>query len=316
MHADARIYVAGSRTFVGRAIVERLAAEGFTRVVGFGDDEPNATDPAAVDRFFADVRPEYVFVTAGAQAGIAGNVKRPADLMIDNLRVVASVIPAAQRHGAVKLLYLGSSCIYPKQAAQPFHPDMLWTGPVEPTSDAYATAKLAGVKLVDAIRRQHGTSFIAAIAADAYGPGDDFSVENSHVGAGLIRRAHEARVAHAPVLEIWGTGTPRREFIYVDDLASACLFAMRHYDAPAPINLGVGQTTSIADLARLVCDVVGYTGQLRFDTSRPDGIPLKGLDSSTLRELGWQPTWDLRRGLEATYAWYARALAPVESPRA
>ena len=280
MQADARIFVAGSRTFVGRAIVARLTADGFTRVVGANDDEPDPTDPAAVDRFFADVQPEYVFVTAGAQAGIAGNVKRPADLMTNNLLVVASVIPAAQRHGARKLLYLGSSCIYPKQAAQPFHPDALWTGPVEPTSDAYATAKLAGVKLVDAVRRQHGTSFISAISADAYGPGDDFSAENSHVGAALVRRAHEARIANAPVLEIWGTGTPRREFIYVDDLASACLFAMRQDDDGAPINLGTGVTTSIADLAREVCDVVGFKGELRFDTSRPDGLPLKGLDSA------------------------------------
>jgi GDP-L-fucose synthase len=240
--------------------------------------------------------------------------------MIDNLLIAASVLPAACRHGAKTLLYLASSCTYPKLAPQPFRTETLWTGPVEPTSAAYAVAKLAGMTLADAYRRQHGVTFISAIGADAYGPHDDFSPERSHVVGALLRRMHEAREQGAASLEIWGTGTPRREFIYVDDLAAACLFVMRRYDGAAPINLGVGVTRSIAELAHAVRDVVGYQGELRFDTSRPDGMPLKGLDSSALRALGWTPAWELRAGLEATYQWYladigaaGRAPRPIPS---
>jgi len=301
----ARFFVAGSTTMIGRALVKRLSAEAGTQLVGV-DSEPDLADAAAVDRFFATARPTQVFVVAGRQAGIAGNQKYPADLMLDSLRIAAAVIPAAQRHGTTALLYLASSCTYPKLASQPFRPEALWTGPVEPTSGAYAVAKLAGMTLAEAYRRQYGVRFVNAIAADAYGPGDDFSPENSHVVGALVRRVHEAREASAATVDVWGTGTPRREFIYVDDLADACLFALRRYDGDQPINLGTGVTTSVAELANAVRDVVGYRGDVRFDPSRPDGMPLKGLDSGVLRALGWAPRWTLPAGLAETYQGFLR----------
>jgi GDP-L-fucose synthase len=296
-----RLFVAGSTTMVGRALVRQLESDPDVQLVGLADEEPRLTDPAAVDRFFAATRPDRVLIVGGKQAGIAGNQRYPADLMIDNLLIAASVIPAASQHGTKKLLYLASSCTYPKHAPQPFQPDALWTGPVEPTSAAYAVAKLAGMTLADAYRRQQHHAFVSAIAADAYGPDDDFSLDNSHVVGALMRRMHEARESGAPAVDIWGTGTPRREFIFVDDLADACLFVMRAYDGEAPINLGTGTTTSIAELASLIRDVVGYRGELRFDTTRPDGMPLKGLASGVLHGLGWQPKWPLAAGLERTY---------------
>lgn len=298
-----RVFVAGSTTFAGAAIVRRLSEPGVT-LVGIGADEPDLGTPAAVDQFLAEARPDVVIVAAGAQAGIAGNQRRPADLLTDNLLVAAAVIPAAVRHGVKRLLYLASSCIYPKAAPQPFAVGSLGTGPVEPTSSAYAHAKLAGVALVAACRAQHGVSFISAVPGDVYGPGDDFSPEDSHVAAALVRRMHEAKVAGAPRVDVWGSGTPRREFLYVDDLADACAFVLEHYDEAAPINIGTGVTTSTADLATAVRDVVGYTGEIRFDPSRPDGLPLKGLDSGPLQALGWRPSWDLAAGLDNTYAWF------------
>lgn len=303
MDADSRLYVAGSRTMIGAALVRRLAAAGLP-VVGADDEEPDLTNRGAVDHFFEDARPTHVFVAAGRTAGIGGNLAFPADLMLDNLLVGTHVIPAAWRAGVQKLLYLSSSCTYPKHAPSPWAPSSLWTGPVEPTSAAYAVAKLAGVELCRAYRRQHDAPFITAIGADAYGPGDDFSEAQSHVVGALIRRMHRATLEHAPVVEVWGSGTPRREFIYVDDLAEACLFAMRQYDEPEPINLGTGADASIAQLAAAVRDVVGFEGELRFDRSKPDGLPLKSLDSSVLRDLGWGPRWSLRDGLAETYRWY------------
>lgn len=304
MTTGPRIFVAGADTMKGRALVRRLTASGATRVVGLGDDAPDLRDPADVERFFAATKPEHVYVVAGKHAGIAGNQRFPADLMIDNLLIAASIIPAAARHGTERLLYLASSCTYPKAAPQPFRADSLWTGPVEPTSRAYAVAKLAGMTLTDAYRRQFGVRFISAIGADAYGPEDDFSAENSHVVGALLRRVHEARSNRAPAIEIWGTGTPRREFIYIDDLADGCIFAMAHYDGAEPLNIGTGLTTSIGELAALIREVVGYEGDLRFDTTRPDGMPLKGLDSTPLRTLGWGTSWDLRAGLSSTYQWF------------
>ena len=285
---------------IGKALVRVLAVDQPPEV----PDDPPFEDPAAVDRFFRDARPEYVFLVAGKTAGIRGNQECPADLMADNTLVAAHVIPAAWRHGVKKLLYLASSCIYPKLAPQPLSVGALWSGALEPTSAPYAVAKLTGVALCDAYRRQHGARFISAIAADAYGPEDDFTPERSHVVGGLIRRIHDAHVTQASTVSIWGSGAPRREFIYVDDLADACAFAMRQYDAPEPVNLGVGSSTSIAELAAMVQEVVGYCGTLGFDRSRPDGTPLKGLDSSRIHGLGWRPSWDLRRGLSSTYAWF------------
>lgn len=305
MDPRARVYVAGEATLVGSALIRRLTALGVTNVVA--DDA--CGDRAAVERLFTMARPEYVFVAAGQTAGIDGNQRFPAELMIDNLQVAGRLIPAAWQFGVRKLQYLASSCIYPKLAPQPLQVASLWSGPLEPTSAPYAVAKLAGVTLCEAYRRQHGAAFISAIAADAYGPGDDFSPERSHVVGALLRRMHEAKCTGAPSVDVWGSGEPRREFIYVDDLADAAIFAMQRYDRAAPINLGTGTYTSIAELAAIVREVVGYPGDLRFDRSRPDGMPFKGLDSTTLRELGWRPAWTLRDGLKQTYDWFvARAL--------
>jgi GDP-L-fucose synthase len=307
MDRDARIYVAGGKTFIGQALLARLAAAGFSRLVGVGTDEPDLADRAAVDRFFTHVRPDYVFVVGGRSAGIAGNQQFPADLMLDNLQVAVHTIPAAWRSGVRKLLYLSSSCTYPKAAPQPLAPQALWTGPVEPTSAAYAIAKLAGLELCIAYRAQYGALFVTAISADAYGPGDDFDRENSHVAAALLRRMHEARDANKPIVEVWGSGAASREFIFVEDLADACIFAMQHYEGVEPLNIGTGRYTTIAELVEIIRDVIGYTGDIRFDRSRPDGMPFKGLDSTRLRELGWQPAWSLHRGLTQTYEWFVRA---------
>jgi len=301
MDPHAHIFVAGGGTLTGAALRRRLAAGGFCRLVGAGEEEPDPTRQEAVEHFFERVRPEYVFVTAGKTAGIAGNQRAPAELMCDNLEVAGHIVPAAWRFGVRKLLYLASSCVYPKYAPQPLRPESLWSGPLEQTSAAYAVAKLAGITLCQAFRQQHGAPFVTAISADAYGPGDDCSLENSHVIPGLLRRIHNARVSDAPTVEIWGSGRPVREFLYADDLADACIFTMEHHDDDAPLNLGTGVQTSIADLAVLVQTVVGYRGELRFDTSKPDGIPFKGLDSSRIHSLGWQPSVDLREGLERTY---------------
>ena len=305
MGKPTHLWIAGASTVTGQALSRLAAADpAWTLVDGA---HVNLADPAAVDGFLEQVQPEAVVVSGGDHAGIGGNLRRPADLMTNNLLIAAGVIPAAHRHGVRRLLYLGSSCIYPRAAAQPFAPDALWTGPVEPTSAAYATAKLAGVRMVSAYRAQHHVAFISAVAADVYGPGDDFSPDDSHVVAALIRRAEDARTTGAASLSIWGSGTPRREFIYADDLASACLFVLKNYDADEPINLGTGETTSIAELAEIICDVVGFRGKLEFDTSKPDGVPLKGLDSSRLRDLGWRPSTELRDALAKTVDWYRAA---------
>lgn len=303
LNPQSRVFVAGAKTMLGRALVRRLEYQGLKGLVGL-DESPDLREARSVDRFFADARPEFVFVAAGRTAGISGNQQYPADLMLDNLLVAAHVIPAAWRYGATKLLYLASSCTYPKNAAQPLAVDSLWIGPVEPTSGAYAVAKLAGVRLCEAYRQQHGVRFIAAIKADAFGPGDDFHPSNSHVVAGLLRRMHEAKLARVSVVDIWGTGAPRREFIYVDDLADASIFLMHHYDGAEPINIGTGITTSVRELAEIVRGIVGYEGDLRFDASRPDGMRLKGLDSSPLCALGWKAASDLTAALARTYEWF------------
>lgn len=297
------VFVAGASTALGQALVRRLRAEPGVRLVGL-DGGPNLSERSEVDQFFGDTRPAAVIVAAGRAAGIAGNQRFPADLMLDNLLVAAHVIPAAFRHGAGKLLYLGSSCIYPRLAAQPLVVSSLWTGPVEPTSGPYAVAKLAGLTLCEAYRRQHGAKFITAIKADAFGPGDEFDSANSHVVGALIRRLHDARTSGAATLEVWGSGAPRREFIYICDLADACVFLLRRYDGDEPINVGTGVSTSIRELAERLKEIVGFQGRLTFDSTRPDGAPLKGLDSSPLRQMGWAPAWDLNTALAKTYAWF------------
>lgn len=304
MSESRRVLVTGIDTMIGAAIARRFEADEEYELVGAAG-QPDWRDAHAVDRFFADTAPDEVVVAAGRTAGIAGNQRYPADLMIDNLLVASHVVPAAWRQGTQKLLYLGSSCVYPRHAPQPFASDALWTGPLEPTSAAYATAKLAGMTLCDAYRQQYGVQYMSAVIADVYGPGDDFSTDGSgHVVSALMSRMHEARRAGAPSITIWGSGTPRREFLYVDDLADAVVFVMRRHDGSGVINIGTGTTTSIRELAEIEREIVGFEGELQFDATRPDGAPLKGLDSAPLRALGWAPSWPLRAALKSTYEWF------------
>lgn len=304
MDTAARVFVAGGDTLPGTALLELLPGRGFANLVGVGDDEPELTDAREVEAFFAAARPEFVFLVAGKSGGIGLNRSRPAELMLDNLRVAANVLSSAHRHGVTKLLYLASSCAYPRSAPQPLRPDSLTTGPLEPTSEFYATAKLAGWKLCEAYRKQHGCRFVTGFPANPFGPHDDFSPDGGHVVPALIRRAHEAKEMGEPVLTVWGTGTPRREFVFARDLADACLFVMRHYDGTAPINLGGGTDLSIAEVARTVAEVVGFRGRVEFDSTKPDGAPLKALDSSELLAMGWRPATDFRTAVAETYRWF------------
>lgn len=306
MEKDARVYVAGADTPLGAALVRALARGGYAAVVGAGDDV-DLTDAGAVDRALAALAPDYVFVAAGRSGGIGLNQRQPAGLMRDNLLVTAHVLEAARRHGVRKLLYLASSCAYPRACPQPMREEALMTGPLEPTSAPYALAKLAGLTLCDAYRRQYGSPFVAAIPGDSFGPGDDFGPDDSHVVAALIRKMHLARGTGAPAVDVWGRGAARRDFIFVDDLADACLCVMEHYDDAGPINLGGGGGgLSIAELAVLVREVVGYQGEIRFDPTRPDGAPVKVLDGRRLAALGWQRKTSMREALARTYDWFLR----------
>ncbi len=304
MRKTSVIFVAGGETLIGAAIVRVLRQQGYQRVYGEQLDLANAM---AVDSFFARHRPEYVFHAGGRSGGIAANTKRPAELAYDNLLGSVHVVHAAHTFAARRLLYLASSCSYPRLCPQPMREEDLLTGPLEPTNEAYAVAKLAGMKLCQAYRQQYGDEFLVGIPANAFGPGDDFSPEDSHVIAALIRRFHEAKLRGDPLVSIWGSGRPRREFIYVDDLADACLFVMEHYrdlaahGACSPVNLGGGTDLSIAALAEKIRDVVGFAGRLEFDATRPDGMPLKALDSSKLLALGWRPTLAFDDALRRTY---------------
>lgn len=309
MKQTSRIYVAGGKTLIGAALVEWLQAAGHEHLVGTAPNEPDLTDPSQVEDFFATAQPEYVFLAAGKSGGIHANRTCPADLMRHNLLVITHVVHAAHAHGVKKLLYLASSCSYPRAAPQPLRIDALMTGPLEPSSESYALAKLAGLRLCRAYREQYGDGFITGIPANAFGPRDDFSPESGHVIPSLIRKLHEAKERGEREVAVWGTGTPRREFIYARDLAEACLFVMVHYDAAAPINLGGGADLSIAELARMIAEVVGYRGHLWFDTGKPDGAPLKALDSGPLRALGFRPRTSFRTALEETYDWFQRHVA-------
>jgi GDP-L-fucose synthase len=301
----ARVFVAGGETLLGAALLDRLSQTG-AEIVGAPPAEPDLTDAVQVEDFFTEVRPEYVFLTAGKSGGIHANQAYPATLLRDNVLVAANVLHAACRHGVSRLLYLASSCCYPRLAPQPLRVDLLFTGPLEPTNEAYATAKLAGLTLCAAYRRQYGVDFITAIPANSFGPHDDFSPDDSHVIPGLMRRLHEAKRAGAPTFTVWGTGRARREFVYAPDLADACLFVMGNYGEPGPINLGGGPDLSIADVAYALADVVGYRGRLVFDASKPDGMPRKGLDSSPLCALGWTPATSFHDALTRTYHWFLR----------
>ena len=305
----ARTYVSGHRGLVGGAVHRYLELEGFTDLVTATSAELDLRDRGAVEAFFDRERPATVILAAAKVGGILANATYPADFFSDNIRIQTNVLDAAAASGTSKLLFLGSSCIYPKFAEQPIREDSLLTGLLEPTNDAYAIAKIAGVLQVQALRRQHGLHYISAMPTNLYGPGDNFSPEGSHVLPGLIRRFEAARIAGDPTVTVWGTGTPRREFLHVQDLARACVHLLEHYDDGAPVNIGVGEDLPIAELAQLVADVVGYTGELVFDTTKPDGTPRKLLDVSTIHDLGWRAEIGLREGLATTVAWYREQLA-------
>jgi GDP-L-fucose synthase len=304
----AATYVAGHRGLVGSAVLRHFRNVGFTSLVTRISSDLDLRDRDAVETFFQAERPAAVVMAAAKVGGILANNTYPADFISDNLRMQVNVLDAAARVGTTKLLFLGSSCIYPKLAPQPIREDSLLTGPLEPTNEAYAIAKIAGVLQVQALRRQYGVHYISAMPTNLYGPGDNFHPNNSHVLPALIRRFHEAKEARAAHVTVWGTGTPRREFLHVDDFARACLFLIEHYDDPEPINVGVGTDLSIRRLAEMVADVVGYEGRLKFDREKPDGTPRKLLDVSKLSTLGWRAEIGLRDGLKQTYAWYLEQL--------
>jgi GDP-L-fucose synthase len=304
MNEGSRIFVAGHQGLVGSAIVRRLRELGYTNLLLRTRAELDLCNQAAVEAFFAAERPEYVFLAAAKVGGILANSTYPADFLRDNLQIQVNVIESARRHGVAKLCFLGSSCIYPKLAPQPLREEYLLTGPLEPTNEWYAVAKLAGIKLCQAYARQYGFGAISLLPTNLYGPGDNFSLQNSHVLPALIRRLHEARERGDAQLVVWGTGTPRREFLHVDDLADACVFLMRHYAADEPINVGVGEDLTIAELAGLVARVVGFQGRLAFDASKPDGTPRKLLDTRRINDLGWRPQIPLETGVAATYRWF------------
>jgi len=304
MNEDSRIFVAGHRGLVGGAIVRRLQQAGFGKLLLRSRAELDLRDAAAVQAFFAAERPEYVFLAAAKVGGIHANNSYPADFLRDNLQIQTAVIDAAWRHGVKKLLFLGSSCIYPKFAPQPMPEDCLLTGPLEPTNEWYAIAKIAGIKMCQAYRRQYGFDAICLMPTNLYGPGDNFDLANSHVLPALIRKFHEARASGAAEVVVWGSGTPRREFLHVDDLADACLFLMQRYDDERIINVGVGEDIAIAELAALVQRVVGFEGEIVLDPSKPDGTPRKLLDVSRLHALGWRARIGLEDGIRETYQWY------------
>ncbi|QUV99911.1 GDP-L-fucose synthase [Chloracidobacterium sp. MS 40/45] len=304
MEKDAKIYVAGHRGLVGSAIVRRLRAEGFTNLLLRTRTELDLTRQTEVEAFFAAERPAYVFLAAAKVGGILANDTYGGDFIRDNLLIQTHVIEAARRMNVQKLLFLGSSCIYPKFAPQPMPEDCLLTGILEPTNEPYAVAKIAGLTMVKAYRKQYGFNGISLMPTNLYGPGDNFDLTSSHVLAALLRKFHEARLTSAPAVTVWGTGKPRREFLHVDDLADAALFLMQRYESEDPINVGVGEDISIGELAMMIRDIVGYTGDIVYDTAKPDGTPRKLLDVSRLQTLGWRARIDLRAGIAATYTWY------------
>ena len=303
-----RIYVAGHRGLAGSAIVRRLEADGYSNLILRTRAELDLTNQAAVTTFFQEERPEYVFLAAAKVGGILANAQYPAGFIRHNLLIQANVIDAAHQAGVEKLLNLGSSCIYPKHAPQPMAESVLLTGPLEPTNEAYAIAKIAGLKMCQAYRRQYGFNAITVMPTNLYGPGDNFNLETSHVLAALLRKTHEAKVNGRPTVQVWGTGTPRREFLHVDDLADAAVYLMQAYNGEEPINIGVGEDISIAELARLIADITGYHGQIEYDTSKPDGTPRKLLDVTRLHNLGWTARTPLTTGIRSTYQWYTENL--------
>jgi GDP-L-fucose synthase len=304
LELEAKIYVAGHQGLVGGAIWRRLEAAGFKNLVGRSLGELDLRDQAAVTDFFGRERPEYVFLAAARVGGIRANATFPADFIYDNLMIEANLIHQAYRHDVKKLLFLGSSCIYPRLCPQPMREDYLLDGKLEPTNEPYAVAKIAGIKMCQSYNRQYGTGFISVMPTNLYGPGDNFDLLDSHVIPAMIRKFHQGKTAGDPEVVVWGTGAPRREFLYVDDLADACLFLMERYQEGEIINIGVGQDLQILELARAVAAVVGFQGQIKLDPTYPDGTPRKLLDVSRLTSLGWQARTPLPEGLQKTYDWF------------
>jgi len=298
-----RIWVAGHRGMVGSALVRRLEQEG-CEIVTVDRQQLDLKRQQDVEDWVSQTRPDAIFLAAAKVGGILANDSYPADFLYDNLMIEANIIHAAHRADVARLMFLGSSCIYPKFAPQPITEDALLTGPLEPTNEWYAIAKIAGIKLADAYRKQHGRDFVSVMPTNLYGPGDNFDLQSSHVLPALIRKVHMAKLAGDRAVTIWGTGTPRREFLHVDDMADACVFLMQRWSAPGHVNVGSGEDIAIADLARLVCRVVGYEGELRHDLSKPDGTPRKLMSADKLRSLGWQPSVALEDGITATYQWF------------
>jgi len=313
MEKSSLIFVAGGRGMVGSAICRALAAGGFENVLAPSRAEVDLADQAAVVGWFAEHRPEHVFLAAAKVGGIHANDTYPAEFIHDNLVIETNVIHSAWRHGVKKLCFLGSSCIYPKHAPQPMKEEHLLTGPLEPTNEWYAVAKIAGIKLAQAYRRQYGFDAISLMPTNLYGPGDNFHPENSHVVPALIRRFHEARESGLEEVVIWGTGTPRREFLHVDDLADACLYLMRNYSEEQFVNVGVGEDVSILELAQLIATVVGFEGEIRTDPTKPDGTPRKLLDVSRLAGLGWKASIGLQEGLQGAYRWFLENRGAIRS---
>jgi GDP-L-fucose synthase len=308
---DARIFVAGHAGLVGSAVVRRLESAGYTHVLTATRDQLDLRDQAAVNYWFRANRPEYVYLVAGTVGGIIANSTRPAEFIYDNMMIHATVVEAAHLFAANKLLYLGSSCIYPRLAPQPISEEALLTGPLEPTNESYALAKIAGIKLCQSYRRQYGCNFISAMPTNLYGPNDNFDLTSSHVLPAMIRKFHEAKLAAEPEVIIWGTGTPRREFLHVDDLADCCVFLMDRYEDEGHINVGTGVDLSIKELAERVREKVYPAARLVFDTTKPDGMPRKVLDVSKLHGLGWTDTIALNDGIEQTYNWFLEHGASV-----
>lgn len=305
MKKHAKIFVAGHRGMVGSAIVRKLNEEGYDNICTASSSELDLRNTEAVEEFFAEQKPEYVFLAAAKVGGILANNNYPADFLYDNLMIQNNVIEKSFRHNVKKLLFLGSSCIYPKFATQPISEDALLGGYLEPTNEAYAIAKIAGIKLCQAYYKQHGKKFISAMPTNLYGYGDNYHPENSHVLPALIRRFHEAKENNAEEVVIWGSGTPLREFMFADDLGAACVFLMHHYDDPGVINVGTGEEVSIAELAKLVSETVGFQGKLRFDRSKPDGTPRKLMNSEKLKKLGFQHHISLKDGIAMAYEDFA-----------
>lgn len=310
LQSTSRIYISGHRGLVGSAIVARLQQAGFNDLLTVSRAELDLRDPLAVDRWFAEAKPEFVIHAAGKVGGIGANVAQPVDFTYDNLMIQATVLRAAWQHGVQKLLYLASSCVYPRDSPQPMLEEYLLTGPLEKTNEGYALAKIIGIKSCQYYRRQYGCNFIATLPTNLYGPGDKFDPESSHVIPALILKFHQAKLAGEQQVTIWGTGQPQREFLHVADLADACLFLLQHYNEDEPINVGTGEEVSIALLAELVRDVVHPTARLAFDTSKPDGTPRKLVDASRLHKLGWYHQHHLREGLAVTYDWFLQLKCP------